>query len=127
MYYLTETGPEGAMGLGGKEESNVTTMGTFMTAIDYKTGKVAWERRYSGSGSWGGTYIGHGYLTTAGRLLFGGDPGGNLVAYDPANGRPLWHTRLGEVSSSPQTYMLDGRQYILVAAVDTLYAFALSQ
>jgi alcohol dehydrogenase (cytochrome c) len=126
MYYLTETGPLGAMGLGGKEEQNVTSMGTFMTAIDYKTGKVAWERRYSGSGSWGGTYIGHGYLTTAGRLLFGGDPGGNLVAYDPANGRPLWHTRLGEVSSSPQTYMLDGRQYILVAAVDMLYAFALA-
>jgi alcohol dehydrogenase (cytochrome c) len=127
MYYLTETGPLGAMGLGGKEEQNVMSLGTFLTAIDYKTGKIAWQHRYAGSGSWGGTYIGHGYLTTAGRLLFGGDPGGNLVAYDPANGRPLWHVRLGEVSSSPQTYMLDGRQYILVAAVDMLYAFALSQ
>ena len=127
MYYLTETGPLGAMGLGGKEEANVMSQGTFLTAIDYKTGKIAWQHRYAGSGSWGGTYIGHGYLTTAGRLLFGGDPGGNLVAYDPANGRPLWHTRLGEVSSAPQTYMLDGRQYILVAAVDMLYAFVLPQ
>jgi len=127
MYYLTETGPLGAMGLGGKEEQNVMSLGTYMTAIDYKTGKIAWQHRYAGSGSWGGTYIGHGYLTTAGRLLFGGDPGGNLVAYDPADGRALWHTRLGEVSSSPQTYMLDGRQYILVAAVDMVYAFVLPQ
>jgi len=127
MYYLTETGPLGAMGLGGKEEQNVMSLGTYLTAIDYKTGKVAWEHRYAGSGSWGGTYIGHGYLTTAGRLLFGGDPGGNLVAYDPADGRALWHARLGEVSSAPQTYMLDGRQYVLAASVDMLYAFALSQ
>jgi alcohol dehydrogenase (cytochrome c) len=127
MYYLTETGPLGAMGLGGKEEQNVTSMGTYLNAIDYKTGKVVWRHRYAGSGSWGGTYIGHAYLTTAGRLLFGGDPGGNLVAYDPANGRPLWHVHLGEVSNGPQTYMLDGRQYILSAAVDMLYAFALPQ
>ena len=127
MYYLTETGPLGAMGLGGKEEGNVTSFGTFITAIDYRTGKTAWEHRYAGSWWWGGTYIGHGYLTTAGRLLFGGDPGGNLVAYDPANGRPLWHTRLGEVSNAPQTYMLDGRQYLLAASVDMLYAFVLPQ
>jgi alcohol dehydrogenase (cytochrome c) len=127
MYYLTETGPLGAMGLGGKEEQNVTSMGTFMNAIDYRTGKVAWRHRYAGSGSWGGTYIGHAYLTTAGGLLFGGDPGGNIVGYDATNGRPLWHARLGEVSNGPQTYMLDGRQYLLVAAVDMLYAFVLPQ
>ena len=127
MYYLTETGPLGAMGLGGKEESNVTSMGTFMNAIDYKTGKIVWRHRYAGSGSWGGTYIGHAYLTTAGGLLFGGDPGGNIVAYDAANGKPLWHVRLGEVSNGPQTYMLDGRQYLLVAAADMLYAFAVPQ
>ena len=70
----------------------MTSFGTFITAIDYKTGKTAWEHRYDGSWWWGGTYIGHGYLTTAGRLLFGGDPGGNLVAYDPANGKVLQQT-----------------------------------
>jgi alcohol dehydrogenase (cytochrome c) len=125
MYYLTETSPEGAMGLGGKEEQNVTSLGTFLNAIDFRTGRTVWRHRYAGSGSWGGTYIGHAYLTTAGGLLFGGDPGGNLVAYDPANGRALWHVRLGEVSNGPQTYMVDDRQYVLVAAVDMLYAFAL--
>ena len=54
-----------------------------------------------------------GLTTTAGKLLFGGDANGNLVAYDPANGKPLWHTHLGLVSNAVETYMLDGRQYIL--------------
>jgi alcohol dehydrogenase (cytochrome c) len=64
-------------------------------------------------------------LTTAGKLLFAGDAGGNLVAYDPANGAILWHTHLGQVTNAPQTYMLDGHQYVLVAGGDALYAFTL--
>ncbi len=125
MYYLTETDPRGAMGLGGKDERGVATPGTYLTAMDYKTGRIAWRHRYVGSGPWGGTNVGHGLLTTAGKLLFAGDPAGNFVAYDPANGNPLWHTHLGEVSNSPETYLLNGRQYVLIAAVDMLYAFAL--
>ena len=66
-----------------------------------------------------------GLLTTAGKLLFGGDVSGNFIAFDPANGKPLWHTRIGEVTNAPETYMVDGRQHILVAAGDTLYSFAL--
>ena len=121
MYYLTETDPRGAMGLGGKEEDGLGTLGSYLTAIDYKTGKVAWRHRYPGTG--GG--LGNGILTTAGKLLFAGDMGGNLVAYDPANGKILWHSHLGQVSNAPETYMLDGHQYLLVAAGDTLYAFTL--
>jgi alcohol dehydrogenase (cytochrome c) len=121
MYYLTETDPRGAMGLGGKDEVGIGSLGGFVTAIDYKTGKVAWQHRYPGTG--GG--LGNGMLVTAGKLLFTGDLSGNLVAYDPANGKILWHTRLGQISNAPQTYMLDGHQYILVAAGDTLYAFNL--
>jgi alcohol dehydrogenase (cytochrome c) len=38
----------------------------------------------------------------------------------------LWHTQLGQTTSNAaQTYMLDGKQYVLVAAGDTLYAFSL--
>jgi alcohol dehydrogenase (cytochrome c) len=121
MYYLTETDPRGAMGLGGKDEVGVGSLGGFITAIDYKTGKVAWRHRYPGTG--GG--LGNGMLTTAGKLLFAGDLSGNLVAYDPANGKILWHTRIGQISNAPETYMLDGHQYILVAAGDTLYSFTL--
>jgi alcohol dehydrogenase (cytochrome c) len=121
MYYLTETDPRGAMGLGGKDELGVGSLGAYLTAIDYKTGKIAWRHRYPGTGG----NLGNGFLTTAGKLLFGGDLSGNLVAYDPANGQILWHTRLGNVSNAPETYMLDGHQYILIAAGDTLYTFTL--
>ena len=40
-------------------------------------------------------------------------------------GKPLWHARIGNVSNAAQTYMLDGRQYVLVASGDTLYSFML--
>ena len=122
MYYLTETDPLGAMGLGGKDEIGVGSMGSYIAAIDYKTGKTVWRHRYPGTGGGGG----NGLLTTAGGLLFGGDAGGNLVAYDAATGKILWHARLGQISNAPQTYMLDGHQYVLQAAGDTLYAFVLN-
>ncbi len=121
MYYLTETDPRGAMGLGGKEEQGVGSTGAYLTAIDYKTGKIAWRHKYPGTGGGGS----NGLLTTAGKLLFGGDLGGNIVAYDPADGKILWHSHIGQVSNAPETYMLDGHQYLLVAAGDTLFSFML--
>ena len=52
--------------------------------------------------------------------------GGNFVAYDPATGRPLWHAGLGaNTSNGPETFLLDGRQFVVVGAADALYAFAL--
>ena len=121
MYYLTETDPRGAMGLGGKDEVAVGTLGSYLSAIDYKTGKVVWRHRYPGTG--GG--LGNGILTTAGKLLFSGDLGGNLIAHNPVNGKILWHSRVGMVTNAPETYMIDGHQYILVAAGDSLYSFTL--
>jgi alcohol dehydrogenase (cytochrome c) len=121
MYYLTETDPRGAMGLGGKEELGLGGE-TFLTAIDYKTGKTVWRHKYPSVGGGGGTA---GLLTTAGKLLFAGDAGGNFVAFDPANGTPLWHTRIGGTSNAPETYAVDGQQYVLVATGDTLWAFTL--
>ena len=43
MYYLSETDPRGAMGLGGKDEIAVGTMDTYITAIDYNTGNIVWK------------------------------------------------------------------------------------
>jgi len=123
MYYTAETDPRGAMGLGGKEEVTLGSKGSYMVALDYKTGKPAWKHRYPGLGAGSA----NGLLTTAGGLLFGGDVSGNLVSYDARTGQILWHAKLGAVSNAPQTYMLDGRQYLLVASGDTLFAFAVNE
>ena len=67
-----------------------------------------------------------GLLSTAGKLLFAGDGANNLVALNPATGDPLWHANLGNsVTNGPITYELDGTQYLVVAAGDTLFAFAM--
>ena len=123
IYYLTETDPRGAMGLGGKEEDAVGTTRNSIDAIDYKTGKIVWRHVFPGESGQGGAA---GLLVTAGGLLFGGDTGGNFVAYDPANGKALWHSHIGTVTNAPETYLLDGRQYVLVSTGDTIYAFSLN-
>ncbi|HEX4772310.1 MAG TPA: acido-empty-quinoprotein group A [Bryobacteraceae bacterium] len=119
-FYLTDLDPRGSMGLGGKEEAEIGSAGTFLTAIDYKTGKVAWRHPYYSDGGGGG-----GLLATAGGLIFGGDGAGSLVAHDAATGKPLWNTRIGYVSNAPQTFLLDGLQYVIAAAGDTLWAFVM--
>ncbi len=120
LFYLTDTDPRGSMGLGGKEEDEVGSGGNYLTAIDYRTGKAAWRYRYYSEGGGGG-----GFLATAGGLVFGGDGAGSLVAHDAATGKPLWNTRIGEVSNPPQTYMLDGHQYVIAATGDKLWSFVM--
>jgi alcohol dehydrogenase (cytochrome c) len=120
IFYLTDLDPRGSMGLGGREEVNVGSGGSYLTAIDYKTGKVAWRHPYYGGGGGGG-----GLLTTAGKLVFAGDASGNLVAHDAATGKPLWNTRIGRVTNAPQTYMLDGHQYLIAATGDAVWSFVL--
>lgn len=91
-----------------------------LLAIDYRSGKTVWFRK-------GGENRGFpGILTTAGKLLFTGDVSGSLLALDPANGKVLWQTYGGGVlNSSPMTYELDGRQYVLMGVDGVLYAFSL--
>ena len=119
VFYLTDLDdkPEGWGGI----DRSVASEG-FVEAIDYKTGKVRWSH------SWGRQRSGlSGWLSTAGKLLFGGDPHGNFVAFNPATGDLLWHAALSaSVSNGPMTYELDGLQYLVVGAGDTLYTFASS-
>jgi len=123
MYYLTTKDPRTMVGLGGSEQDNVGSLGTSIVAIDYQTGKIAWKYRFEGNGG-GAT----GLLTTAGNLLFANDGAGSLVAFGlAANKRPvpLWHAGIGSIDNAPETYTLGGRQYVLVAAEGSVYAFYL--
>jgi alcohol dehydrogenase (cytochrome c) len=118
-FYLTDTDPhpEGY----GATERNSGNLGNALLALDYKTGEVAWRHNWPvGQTS--------GLLTTAGKLLFSGDGALHLVAFDPANGKIVWHTALeSSLSNAPETYMLDGKQYLVVGAGPRLYAFTLGQ
>ena len=122
MLYLTDPDPRGSMGLGGKARIGVGSYPSSLTAINYRTGNVVWRHKFPGVKGESGA---GGILATAGRLLFTGDAGGNLVAFDDTTGNPLWHSRIGRLSNAPETYMIDDQQYILVAVRDTLFAFTL--
>jgi acido-empty-quinoprotein group A len=116
IFYRTADGK--AEGWGGRDRN--LYMDTTLRALDYKTGKVVWNHELGqGEGV-------AGILTTAGKLLFTADTSGNLLALDPATGKTLWHLNVGDtVVASLMTYEIDGRQYLIVPAHDTMYAFAL--
>jgi mono/diheme cytochrome c family protein len=58
-----------------------------------------------------------GVLSTAAGLVFQGTVGGDLVAYDAADGTPLWRRNVkGGIMAPPVTYELDGEQYLSVAS-----------
>ena len=68
-----------------------------------------------------------GLLTTASGLVFSGDADGYLLALDSGSGKLLWRYQMGANmhGTSPITYMVDGRQHLLVPAGTTLTAWAL--
>jgi alcohol dehydrogenase (cytochrome c) len=90
-----------------------------LRAIDPHTGGIKWEFKMYSAG-WGGV------LSTAGRLVFTGDNEGNLMAFDAATGKHLWHFQLGSpVFAAPISYSLNGKQYVVIPAGSALFAFAL--
>ncbi|HEY6337707.1 MAG TPA: acido-empty-quinoprotein group A [Candidatus Sulfotelmatobacter sp.] len=89
-------------------------------AIDYQTGKIRWSHEVGPGGS------GAGVLTTDSGLTFTGDAMGNFLALDSSDGKTLWHAGSGsEIVSSPISYELDGRQYLLTSSGGVLFAWAL--
>jgi alcohol dehydrogenase (cytochrome c) len=91
-----------------------------LRAIDVTTGDRKWEFRYT-SPSFAGV------LSTASGVVFSGDNEGNFMALDSRTGKHLWHYPTGSSiwGGSPMTYLLDGRQYVLIPSGGTLIAFAL--
>jgi alcohol dehydrogenase (cytochrome c) len=63
-------------------------------------------------------------LSTATGLTFTGDNSVNLLALRSSDGTTLWHSNVGRIGNSPIAYMLDGKQYLLVGAGNSLVALA---
>jgi alcohol dehydrogenase (cytochrome c) len=65
-------------------------------------------------------------MTTAGGILFFGDDAGSIEALDAKSGEALWHFNTGQdISASPMTYSVDGKQYVAIAAGSDVFSFAL--
>jgi len=91
-----------------------------LEAIDYQTGTIRWKHEL-GEGN-----PGAGILTTDTGLTFTGDVRGNFLALNTADGKTLWHAGVGSpMRSSPITYELDGRQYLITGSGGVLFAWAL--
>jgi alcohol dehydrogenase (cytochrome c) len=91
-------------------------------AIDYQTGKIRWTHDVGRGGS------GAGVLTTDSGLTITGDGSGNMLVLATSDGKTLWHAGTGSsIESSPITYALDGRQYIVTSSGGVLFAWALPE
>ena len=97
-----------------------------LNAIDLKTGKYLWKIPFgeypalasqgiknTGSENYGGPIV------TAGGVLFIGATihDRKFHAFDSRTGKLLWETELPSSGvATPSTYMIDGRQYVVIAA-----------
>jgi alcohol dehydrogenase (cytochrome c) len=113
MNYFVENSPypNGKLWLGGafKVISTEASAGN-ITAVNYDTGKIKWQVKTPEP------MIG-GILATAGGLVFTGEGNGKFAAYNSSNGKELWSFRAGAgVNAPPSSYMLGGKQYIVVGA-----------
>ncbi len=81
-----------------------------VTAVDYNTGKIAWQVKTP-------LPMMGGALSTAGGLVFTGEGDGWFRAYDAKSGDVLWSFFAGAgVNAPPASYSVDGKQYIVVGA-----------
>ena len=109
--------PDGPMELGEPDVgiSKENTAGAIqpsgtLSGINVNTGKIEWQY-HSNYPMLGGV------MTTAGNLVFAGEFDGQFSAFNATTGEKLWHFQMGAgVNASPVTYMVDGRQYVAVAA-----------
>jgi alcohol dehydrogenase (cytochrome c) len=93
-----------------------------LEAIDYQTGKIRWSHELGPNGA------GAGVLTTDSGLLFTGDAQGSVLALRTSDGKTLWHAGQGQsMQSSPITYELDGRQYVLTSGGGVMFAWVLPE
>jgi alcohol dehydrogenase (cytochrome c) len=96
----------------------------YLRALDIETGKIVWEVSQIGAPE--SNYSG--VLATAGGVVFYGETGGGFASVDAKTGRTLWHFETNQAwKASPMTYMMNGRQYVAIAAGGNILSFALAE
>jgi alcohol dehydrogenase (cytochrome c) len=92
-----------------------------LVAFNLDTNSIAWKYPQAGTGhSSGGT------MTTASGLVFFGDDSGSFEAVDARTGKALWHFNMGQdISASPMSYAVAGKQHVAIAAGSDVFSFAL--
>ena len=97
-----------------------------LRALDAVSGEKRWEVPYTPLPSTRMAAFGGGVLSTASGLVFAADDEGNFRAVSSVDGRVLWQAQLGAspAGAAPMTYMLDGRQWVVIAAGATIHAFS---
>ena len=105
-----------------------------LTAVDASTGDIAWQQTLGitdqlppGKQDTGRPVRAGAIVTGSGLLFVAGTDDSRLRAFEAATGREVWVGTLERSgNANPITYLGgDGRQYVAVAATDTVVAFAL--
>jgi alcohol dehydrogenase (cytochrome c) len=92
-----------------------------LVAFNLETNSIAWKYPQTGGG-----HSSAGTMATAGELVFFGDNAGSFEAADARSGKALWHFNTGQdISASPMSYAIAGKQYVAIAAGSDVFSFAL--
>ena len=123
--YYTPTQQEWQVGrsyMGGGMRKLAEPDYSALRAIDPKTGAIKWEHKFE-------TASLAGVMSTASGVVFAGDHEGYFNAFDSKSGKRLWSYRTGSPiwGAAPVTFMLDGRQHVLIPSGNTITAFALPE
>ena len=111
---------QGRFSLSGTVRRDLDKAYGAIRALDPTTGERKWEFKLA-------TPSFAGLLSTASGVVFGGDNEGNFLALDARNGNHLWHYQTGSPiwGGAPMTYLLDGRQFVVIGSGANITAFAL--
>ena len=123
-YYIREdeyVAGERFTGGGGVTPLPAANYASAVRAISPQTGDLEWEYPVQPRST-------AGVLSTAGDLVFSGTVDGFFFALDANTGEERWHINLGSrVHAGPMSYMVDGRQYVAIAAGNVLFTFAVRE
>jgi alcohol dehydrogenase (cytochrome c) len=106
--------------MGGTVQRDVDRSYGVLRAIDPATVERKWEFKYQ-------TPTMAGVMSTASGVVFAGDNEGNFMAFNARTGKNLWFYPTGSPiwGAAAMTYMLDGKQQVLIGSGTSLVAFGL--